>query len=384
MEKQSVDEVKETVVDVWSEAFSRCLKYMVGRRKRHVLVTGPRGSGRSTLAREVVKKLWNTNAVASRQIRCVLLKGRKADTVRKQILEQLNELERRSPGVLILHDLDLLTPSPEGEDQTDSHVALASWLVDKLLQLQRNSKVTVLATARASSSLHPRLQSCGGHIPFHREVEVHLPDKEARRNMLLRLLRGEHNSTNHSLTNDPEGNQSFKKSMSATSLGSNDAEAQSYHYSQQIIRGHDLKLPDDFDNATEGFSPGDLVILARRLRAEKKANEESIRRELASLVPMARWGQELSAPSHTSMAEVGGLAEARALLAQTLLWPARHPQLFQQCGVRLPRGVLLYGAPGTGKTLLAEAMAAQAGLAYIPVKGPELLSKYVFNLKHIF
>ena len=89
MEKQSVDEVKETVVDVWGEAFSRCLKYMVGRRKRHVLVTGPRGSGRSTLAREVVKKLWNKNAVVSRQIRCVLLKGRKADTVRKQILEQL-------------------------------------------------------------------------------------------------------------------------------------------------------------------------------------------------------------------------------------------------------------------------------------------------------
>ena len=72
---------------------------------------------------------------------------------------------------------------------------------------------------------------------------------------------------------------------------------------------------------------------------------------------------------------MGGLEEARTLLTQTLIWPASHPQLFQQCGVRLPRGVLLYGAPGTGKTLLAEAIAAQAELAYIPVKGPELLSK---------
>ena len=76
---------------------------------------------------------------------------------------------------------------------------------------------------------------------------------------------------------------------------------------------------------------------------------------------------------------MGGLQEARALLTQTLIWPARHPQLFQQCGVRLPRGLLLYGAPGTGKTLLAEAIAAQAELAYIPVKGPELLSKYDFS-----
>ena len=141
-----MNEDKEVVVDVWGDAFSRCLKYLVGRRRGHILVTGPRGSGRSTLAREVAKKMWSSHAVASRQVRCVLMKGRKADTVRKQILEQMKELEQRAPGVLILHDLDLLAPSPEGEDQPDTHVALASWLEDKMLQLQRKSKVTILAT----------------------------------------------------------------------------------------------------------------------------------------------------------------------------------------------------------------------------------------------
>ena len=241
-----------------------------------------------------------------------------------------------------------------------------------MLQLKRDSKVRILATARASSSLHPRLQSCGGRIPFQREVEVHLPDKKARRNMLLCLLKEDHDSTCQSRVSD----QQFE---SATNPSSKNGNAQSCGSPQQLVKVHhalsNFKLPDEFDTATEGFSPGDLVILARRLRANKKLTEESIRRELASLVPMARWGQELAAPSHASMAEVGGLADARAQLTQTLLWPAQHPHLFQQCGVRLPRGVLLYGAPGTGKTLLAEAMAAQAGLAYIPVKGPELLSK---------
>jgi len=306
----------------------------------------------------------------------VLMKGRRADTVSKQILEQIKELEYRAPSILILHDLDLLTPSPEGEDQTDSHVALASWLADKLMQLQRNSKVTILATARASSSLHPKLQSCGGRIPFQREVEVHLPDKEARRNMLFCLLKEE----DHNATSQTPVNEQLEQFKSANNPNSKHGNAQSDGYLQKIVKVHNLsnlKLPENFDTATEGFSPGDLVVLARRLKANKKPTEESIRGELASLVPMARWGQELAAPSHASMAEVGGLADARALLIRTLLWPARHPQLFQQCGVRLPRGVLLYGAPGTGKTLLAEAMASQAGLAYIPVKGPELLSKYI-------
>ena len=161
--------------------------------------------------------MWNEHAVASREIRCVLMKGRKADTVRKQILEQMKELEYQAPGVLILHDLDLLVPSPEGEDQTDTHVALASWLADKMSQLHRNSKVTILATARASSSLHPRLQSCGGRIPFQREVEVHLPDKEARRNMLLCLLKEGHNSTGQTRVND----QQLIQLQSATNPTSN-------------------------------------------------------------------------------------------------------------------------------------------------------------------
>ena len=61
-----------------------------------------------------------------------------------------------------------------------------------------------------------------------------------------------------------------------------------------------------FDVATEGFSPGDLVVLAKRLKGKKGPTEERIRRELASFVPRSRWGQDLEAPSHASLAQVGG------------------------------------------------------------------------------
>ena len=236
------------------------------------------------MAREAVKKFWDSDVVASREVWCALMKGRKPDTVRKKIVEQVQQLEKRSPGILVLHDLDLLTPVPEGEDQTDPHVSLASWLADKMVEMQRDSKIKILATARASSSLHPLLQSSGGNIPFHYEVEVHLPGKEARRQMLASLLNASQGAVNNRGTKDEK----------------------EIPFCESIPAPHNLALPDDFDVATEGFSPGDLVVLAKRLKGKKRPTEERIRRELASFVPRSRWGQDLEAPSHASLAQVGG------------------------------------------------------------------------------
>ncbi|XP_046675724.1 peroxisome biogenesis factor 1-like [Homalodisca vitripennis] len=78
-----------------------------------------------------------------------------------------------------------------------------------------------------------------------------------------------------------------------------------------------------------------------------------------------------------SFTSVGGLQSAKQLLTEVLIWPTKYPEVFSQCPLRLERGVLLYGAPGTGKTLLANAIAGESGLNFITVKGPELLSKYI-------
>ena len=80
---------------------------------------------------------------------------------------------------------------------------------------------------------------------------------------------------------------------------------------ESIPAPHNLVLPDDFDVATEGFSPGDLVVLAKRLKGKKRPTEEIIKRELASFVPRSRWGQHLEAPSHANLAQVGGFFRRR-------------------------------------------------------------------------
>jgi transitional endoplasmic reticulum ATPase len=80
---------------------------------------------------------------------------------------------------------------------------------------------------------------------------------------------------------------------------------------------------------------------------------------------------------NVSWEDVGGLAEVKARLVEAVEWPLRYPDLFSQAGVKPPKGILLSGPPGCGKTLLAKAMASETKVNFISVKGPELLSKYV-------
>ena len=106
-------------------------------------------------------------------------------------------------------------------------------------------------------------------------------------------------------------------------------------------------LDSDFKSALEGFTPASLRNIS--LHQNDGVGWESI----------------------------GGLHEVRAALVETLQWPAKYPELFSKCPLRLRSGLLLYGAPGTGKTLLASAVAKECGLNFISIKGPELLSKYI-------
>jgi transitional endoplasmic reticulum ATPase len=93
--------------------------------------------------------------------------------------------------------------------------------------------------------------------------------------------------------------------------------------------------------------------------------EPSGLREVAVEIPNVRWE------------DVGGLDGVKAALEEAIAWPMSRPQLFQQLGLRPPHGILLYGPPGNGKTLVVKALASQSNLNFISVKGPELLSKYV-------
>jgi transitional endoplasmic reticulum ATPase len=108
-----------------------------------------------------------------------------------------------------------------------------------------------------------------------------------------------------------------------------------------------------------------IEVRPEDVRTARRAVQPSATREVFTEIPDVRWS------------DIGGLEEAKACLAEAVEWPLAHPDLFDRAGVEPPRGVLLAGPPGCGKTLLAQAVATETNANFISIKGPALLSKYV-------
>jgi len=125
----------------------------------------------------------------------------------------------------------------------------------------------------------------------------------------------------------------------------------------------DIKLKEDEPLPKELLER--LVMTQHDFKEALKVVRPSALREVLVEIPNIKW------------ADIGGLGNVKQELIEAVEWPLKHPDAFKRLGVRPPRGILLYGAPGTGKTLLAKAVANESEANFILVKGPELLSKWV-------
>jgi peroxin-1 len=150
----------------------------------------------------------------------------------------------------------------------------------------------------------------------------------------------------------------------------------------------------DISGSTDGYMPGDISVLVSRARNEAiiRAIAESpdstgaihfaradFDKALKGFTPASLRNVTLQSSS-TSFKSIGGLQETRQVLLETLQYPTKYAPIFAQCPLRLRSGLLLYGYPGCGKTLLASAVAGECGLNFISVKGPEILNKYIGDL----
>jgi transitional endoplasmic reticulum ATPase len=264
--------------------------------------------------------------------------------------EVFKEARDRAPTIIFFDEIDAIASKRE-DVSGDVEKRIVAQLMALLDGLESRGQVIVVAATNIPDSVDPALRRPGR---FDREISVRVPDREGR----LEILRI------HTQTMPLAKDVDLVKIAEATHgyVGA-DLKALCQEAAMITLR----RLVPNFDTEhgiteemLEGLEVGN-VSFAEAMKRIKPSTGREVFRDIADV----RWS------------DVGGLDEAKQVLREAIEWPLRHGDLFLQIGTTPPKGILLSGSPGSGKTLLAKAVAKESGVNFIAVKGPELLSKWV-------
>ncbi|MBO4162190.1 AAA family ATPase [Micromonospora antibiotica] len=292
-----------------------------------VLLSGPAGSGKSALVRAVAK----TVGARVRPLWAPELAALTNDAAARRLRETVADLADGGPAVLLVTDVEALAPAEDAGP-------LATVFRQVLAGAVRSGTAVVCTTSR------PETVDPGLRAPdlLSLRITVPLPDPALRREQLTVLTR-------------------------------------------QVPLAEDVRL-DEVAGRTPGFVAADLAALVREAGVRAALRQKTVE---TPTVAMADFSAALEVVRPTTMAastlelatvtldDVGGLGEVKQTLTESVLWPLTYPDTFARLGVQPPRGVLLYGPPGCGKTYLVTALAGTGRANVLSVKGAELLSKWV-------
>ncbi|KDN44933.1 AAA-domain-containing protein [Tilletiaria anomala UBC 951] len=326
-----------------------------------MLITGGAGAGKTSVAKGVLRQLslpadpsGLTPLVAPHFVDCAAYSEERVPALRALFQSWLNAATWNAPSVLVLDNVDRLVPAEQEHSDGSRNRQLAENLISRIKQTVAESDVFVILTAQSTTAVHALLN--GSHI-FAETVQLKAPPKETRREILEFLVQKkltlgalEQEGLNFvTLSTQTEGylpadlQDLIERAVHEAAIHASTSTAAQQYASSPMVLSLTMQ---DFAKAQEGFTPLSL----RDVKLEK---------------------------SETSWSDIGGLVETRRILRETLEWPTKYAAIFANCPLRLRSGLLLYGYPGCGKTLLASAVAKECGLNFISVKGPEILNKYI-------
>ncbi len=310
-----------------------------------VILHGPPGTGKTLIAKAVANEAdANFISVSGPEIM-----SKYYGESEGELRDIFEEAEENAPTVIFFDELDSIAPGREDSGEMERRVV--AQLLSLMDGLEAREEVIVVGATNRIDAIDPALRR-GGR--FDREIEIGVPDKDGRHEILQIHTRGMPYSEDIDLEELAERTHGF--------VGA-DLESLAKEAAMSAIR----KVRADID--TEEEIPAEVL---EDLQVEKEDFEYAL-----NIVEPSAMREFFVEVPDVSYEDVGGLEETKQELVEAVEWPLKHGEMFEHMNTKSPKGILMYGPPGTGKTLMAKAVANASDSNFIAVKGPELMNKYV-------
>jgi len=313
-----------------------------------ILLYGPPGCGKTLLA----KALANEIGAYFIPINGPEIMSKFYGESEQRLREIFEEAEKNAPAIIFIDEIDAIAPKRE-EVVGEVEKRVVAQLLTLMDGLKERGKIIVIGATNRVDAVDPALRRPGR---FDREIEIPPPDKRARLEILKVHTRNVPLSEDVKLEEIAEITHGFTGADLAALV------------KEAAISALRRFLKEEKVDLNKPIPPEKL----KKLKVTKADFMDALRlvhptlmREVFVEVPEVRWE------------DIGGLEDVKQQLKEAVEWPMRNPEVFEKMGIRPPKGILLYGPPGCGKTLLAKAVATESGANFIAVKGPEILSKWV-------
>jgi len=314
-----------------------------------ILLYGPPGCGKTLLAKAVANEV-NAYFIAINGPEIVSKYYGESEARLREIFE---EAKKNAPAIIFIDEIDAIAPKRE-EVTGEVEKRIVAQLLTLMDGLQERGQVIVIGATNRPEAVDPALRRPGR---FDREIWINPPDTHGRYEILLVHTR------NMPLAKDVDLRKLAEMTHGYTGadLAALCREA-AMRALRRAIQSGLINLNEPMTINEETLSK--IQVTMNDFLEAMKEIVPSALREIHIEVPKVRWD------------DIGGLEQVKQELREAIEWPLKYPHKFRKFGIRPPKGVLLFGPPGCGKTLLAKAVATESGANFVAVRGPEILSKW--------
>ncbi len=312
-----------------------------------VLIHGSPGTGKTLLAKAVA----NESEANFIYVGGPELISKFVGESEERLRGLFKEAEENAPSIIFMDEIDAIAPKRE-EATGEVERRMVSQLLALMDGLKTRGQVIVIGATNRPNSIDQALRRPGR---FDREIEIGVPDKNSRKEVLM--IHTRNMPLNKDVSLDHLSNVTHGYTGADISLLTKEAAMKALRkIMPEINLEQDIIPPAVLEK---------LTVTANDFTDAMREIQPSALREVFVEVPNVHWK------------DVGGLEEVKTKLKEAVDLPLKNPDVFKKMGIRTPKGILLYGPPGTGKTLLAKAVATESESNFISIKGPELFSKWV-------